>query len=181
MKDELEKLMTSNDFGADVIKHAIMQQDELTKKIQILKVVAFADKIENVVSTDLFSKDGIEVMRVNSDYDDQQNRHIVEFHLFDQDGEIVANYYDHIGHEQGEVLYSIFETLYGFDIELATTKLQLNIINLELKPGIKEEILKFFLNENLKQIYDYTKKEIEYSKMNSELPVNDTNFKRLKI
>jgi hypothetical protein len=181
IKDDLEKLMTSNDFGDDVIKQVIIEQDEATKKLQILKVVAFADRMENVVSTDLFTKDGIEVMRVNSDYDDNQNRHIAEFHLVNQDEEVVASSYDYYDHEQAKVLYSIFKTLHGFDFDLATEKLQLTTVSLDLKPGIKKEILNFFLNKDLKYIYDCSMKEIEYNKMNSELTINDPSSKRLKM
>jgi hypothetical protein len=95
--------------------------------------------------------------------------------------EIVAGYYDHNDHEQAAALYCIFGILDDFDFDLADQKLRFDIINLGLKPGIKEEILNLFLDKELKHIYNCSLKEIEYTKMNSELPVNESNPKRLKM
>lgn len=175
IKKELQELKFSDDFGNDVIKQVRKQKEELEKAIHILKVVSLADKIEKLVATDLFNKDNIDSISICCEFEDHNNRHIAEFSLIDENGEIVANYYDRNDNEQAAILCSIFDDLDEFDFDLASSTLRLDSSELKLQPGIKEDILKLFLNIELKKVYDY-------NNMDVELPINEeNNSKKLKM
>lgn len=171
---ELEQISNSKDYGNDTIHKAIQESIELEKKIQMLRVISLVDKIEDIVATDLFTKDGIEFLQLTSEYDHDLQNHRAEFHLIDKDGGIAAGYYDFEDSEQARALYNIFEDLGLFDFDLANPKLKLETSDFELKPGIKEELLGLLLNTELKNIYDY-------SKMQLEIPYNDGTNKKMKM
>jgi hypothetical protein len=181
MQKELKELIYGDDFGAEVINQVTEQQNELEKKMHILKAASLAYQIEALVATDFFSKDDMQYLQLNCDYDQDNGRHMVEFHLADENNAIMVGYYDHQFNEQAEVLYQIFGNLDNFNFDLANSQLKYGSANLELKPGIKEEILTLFLDSELKKIYNTTKVQVEYNQMNAELPINNTNTKKIKM
>jgi hypothetical protein len=176
MKKELAALNISDNFGADIIKQVILQEQELAKKFHILKVTSFANQIEAIVNTDLFIKDDIKFLEIIYEADDHNGAtDILIFELIDKDGETVAGYYDAEDNRQAKIVHDIFEELHGTNLNLINPKLKKSDIRLELKPGIKENIMDALLNKNLKTIYDYN---------NIENIIEDSNkntSKKLKI
>jgi len=173
LKEDLENLEKSDDFGDSLIQQAITEQEEIVKKIYMLKVVSLAKKIDDLTKSDFFSKDGIEFIQITYEYDDENFR--LEFYLVDQDEEIMGGYSDADGHKQIEALTEKFEAIYPLDLELVSSNLKGNSINFELKPGIKESIVNLLLNSELIKLYNY-------NKMQSELPQgNEASPRKIKM
>ncbi len=171
IKNEIEELELSNDFGEQIIKNAIHEQEQIVKKIYLLKVLSLAKQVDDLTKTDLFSENGFEFIQITYEYDDQNFK--LEFYLVDKDEEIVASSYD--ADDQVEVLSDIFGSIYPLELDLVSHQLKGNTINIPLKPGIKNTIIQLLLNPELKNLYDY-------NKMQSDLPENsEKNSKRMKM
>lgn len=182
IKEALNRMNSSDNFGDEVISElsekirelskkirAIeRQKEELDKTMHILRVVFFADKIEELVNTDLFSKDNITKLKVNNVYNSNPGVDETRYDLVNENGEIVSSY-DYVEGEQGKILELIFSELAGLNVAFLNPNLRVKkMVSLSLKPGIKENLLKLFLNEDIK-------KEYEYGLMDLELPNSNNN------
>jgi hypothetical protein len=179
---ELEQITESDNFGNDIILKTMHERDELEKKIQMLKTISLAERVESIVNTDLFTKEGMEFLQLSCEYDQDYGGYRAEFHLLDANKEIIASYYEAFENKQVEILHNIFENLYPFDFDWANPKFKQGSADIELKPGVKEHIIEVLLNNELKQIYNQAKIQISYNKMQLELPGNNEgNIKKLKM
>lgn len=172
---ELEQL-NSESFGADIIKQAQTEQEELAKKLHLLKTVSVANHIEKLVSTDLFSKFGLEFLQLSMNYDDREVGTTIEFFLLNEHQEREVSYYDASVSEQAEVLWNIFSDFGALREDLVSTQFRKKqYLDVRLEAGVKAGILDILLNDDLKKIY-------EYSKMQAELPSYiENNQKKMKV
>lgn len=179
IKEELQKLDSIDNFDIEsinVIKQIKFDQEELTKKLHIVKAVIFANKLEQAVSTDFFSKMGIRYLQLNRAYTDNEGD-VLRFYLLDKNNQGLFAHYDAHENEQTRAVYAMIEELHPFEPENLNLKLfSSTLVSAELSPGVKEKILDLLLSTELKGEY-------EYNKMQGELPSNNTNInnKRLKV
>lgn len=170
------KQLNSENFGIDTIKQAQIEQEELAKKLHLLKTVSVANQIEKLVSTDLFSKYGLQFLQLSMNYDDREVGTTIEFFLLNEDHGREISYYDASVSEQALVLWNIFSEFGALREELVSDQFRKKqYLDVSLKVGVKEGILDILVNDELKKIY-------EYSKMQTELPSNnEAANKKLKM
>jgi hypothetical protein len=174
IKDELKKLDYDEQLGEEIIKKHQLKQEELMKKIHIFKSVLLTNKIEKLVSTDIFSKVNINTLKISKKQEKNIGDKIV-FYLIDESNKAFS-YFDSHAIKQTQILYEVFENFGVFNVSLTNNKLIEHMhISLELKPGIKDKILEIILSKELKKIY-------EYNKFDLDLPDNSgNNNKKLKL
>jgi hypothetical protein len=174
IKNELQSLNSNDKLGLEIVKKLELEQLELLKKMHIFKSVLLANQLERLVSTDFFSKVGMNILKLNQKYH-KDFGHNINFYLVDERRNKNYTYYDTFTVEQAVVLHKVFENFGMFNIELTDKKLMENMhISFDLKPGIKEKFLEIILSKELKSIY-------EYNNMGLELENNNSSSKKPKL
>jgi hypothetical protein len=182
---ELKEFEFSADFGDGLIQELKVKEEEARKKRYLIRVMSITKKFENLMSTDFFKNAGIEFIRFELDLIPRRvgdKVYTFNSEFFDKDRNIISSYIDKeqgiITNEAGCVnkLFQTFILHEGLPPDLVSSEIYDGSKHtLDLKADVNEEMLKLFLSQELKQIYDY-------SKMNMELPHNDIKGgKKLKV
>jgi hypothetical protein len=175
IKKELKQILSKGKVDDEVFvelsrqhEELRLQQIELLKKEHLFKVIALANKIENSVEGDFFSKDGIQWLHIECP--ENQYGYGIHFWLLDKSEETMINV-----DEQEKFIENLFSEIHNFNSDFANVEVISGYYYIELVPGIKEHILSLFLSDELKKIY-------EYNKMQIELPgKNKNNSKKIKM
>jgi len=173
--EELEKIDNNPNAGDNIIEKALIEQNELLKKIHLLKVISAATKVEDLITTDLFKKEKIKsiqfILASSGDYN-----YKIDFDLLNENNDIVASHYTQYN-KLAKNLNEIFTIIGEFDTKLINEQHfsddQQPITELNL--GVREKIIDLFLCNELKKVYDY-------HRMKSELFTNnEVNSKKMKM
>lgn len=173
IKKELKQmdleLKSAEDIVEDIYaehRELIRQQKELTKKEHLFKVISLANKMEESVQTDFFTKKGIKWLYVEC----QENQYGYEV------VSLLLDKSENVMHEEKQETFitNLFSKIESFDIKHANEEIENGYYHIELVTGIKDNILNLFLSNELKKLLDYNKMQIE-------LPNNETSLKRMKI
>jgi hypothetical protein len=177
IRKELKKLNYNTKSIKDIVddinfqhRELVKQQQELNKKKYLIQLIDIANKMEEAIEDLKFlviqDLEWLEISCIESEYG-----HKVVFWLIDKDGEYISKKVP----EQENFVKMLFEKIEDFNADFINEKNLCGECKLELKCGIGEKLLNFFLSDELRKVLDY-------NKINLELPNNnEPNKKKSKI
>jgi hypothetical protein len=173
INDKLKGVISNTCNVDNIINNIVDERKQLEISLHLFKIIKVADQIEKAVKEGYFNDP--EVISITLVFDDQDYVHF-------QTGFYLTNEYGTKYTEDDNVVYYEKPISFFSDLFNELGKFKIDFINedceyktLKLDTNIKEEILKLFLNEELKKIYDY-------NKMQLDLPINnESNTKKLKM
>lgn len=177
---ELKEFKSDKNCLDKLIDDIAMQQNELAKKSHLLKAIGVSSLIEDAVSEDFFKNAEVKNIQIclGHQYDDSTGdyEYRLIFALVDSNNVVIPRGKLPANSEQLQrFFHAIFYAIKDLSIDSYSEKLKDNSKHtLELKPGIKEEVLDLFLCEELKKTY-------EYSHMQLNLHDNELQNRRFKI
>jgi hypothetical protein len=173
VNDKLKEAIKEPENIDDIIKNIVDERNQLEINLHLFKIIKMAIQIEKAVKDGYFNDP--EVVSITLVFDDMDYVHFqTGFYLTNEYGEKYTEEDNAVYYEKPIEFFSeVFNELGKFKIDFINENCQYKTI--QLNENIKEEILKIFLNEELKKIYDY-------NNMQLELPANnENNPKKLKM
>lgn len=165
--NELKKLSLEDSNTKQILKN---MNDEMEKKLHILRVFEFAHAIDSLAKDKKYQK-YLKIIKVfNNTY---QSRPLMMIFLDHHDNDVLR-YSINVMQELVE-LKPLIENIVKSKIEYTNCDIPVGkFISIDFKKGMKDEILKYFLSDELKTILDY-------SQMQIDLDEKSNTQKKLKI
>jgi hypothetical protein len=176
------KELRDNKENIDKLMVAIaIEQEELAKKVHLLKVINLSIRIEDILSKDFCKNSELKNIQIKlsheydnntRDYEEQVTCRLVDAH------NCPVNISDAPGSSQElrQVLNNMFYSIRNLKVDLYNEDFSSNIpVFLKLEAGIGEKILDLLLSKELQRVYSYSQMELSLS--NNE----ENNRKKIKI
>jgi hypothetical protein len=173
IKKELKEIENNPDCLEHSIKRVLLEQEELKKKLHLIKVIGLSNKIEKAVKDGHFKKPEIVAIQLVFEYYNDEN-YKIDFYLKTKENEYISEFSgEEAYNKQIRFLKKLLKDTGPFEINFMNRSKSRR--DIELKVGVKDNFLKIFLSKELRKIYDY-------NKMDLDLTVNDViPTKKLKI
>lgn len=176
---EITEIMLDKKNPSNVVSDLVNEQEQLRKKIHIVKVLGVATELENHIKEGFFQKYGICFIHLiyARNYDGDGYALCVD--ICDSRHKIIEKNRAKDAKRYAEVfklIYNIFEPVSKLYKELVNSEFnEMEMSSIQLRHGISEDILTLMLAEDLK-------KALDYNKMNVLMPQKDNStVKRPKI
>lgn len=176
---ELEKLEVGNVSHDALVEQLEEEKANLDKKAYIVALLHTAKRVEEYVGSRNFAALNIKGFKLEC-YIDEDDYHSMKLHFYRPDGGIILpltmrQEYPGLTARLDEIFnngnpkYWMIKTEY-----LNEDFIESQSHNIDLVKGAGEKVLSVLLNKELKNVLDY-------SRMQVDLPTNDSNSKKLKI
>jgi hypothetical protein len=168
------KALNSNELSISQILNVLNNEaEEIDMKKYLVKILNLVNKIEEMIAEGDFKRHNIHSICIRQEYSKTNIGYLLQYRLRNNEGSELKTT---LSSKQGEIVKKLkpeFDRLWK--IKLGNVgSIYDEELELVLKPGIKDNLLKGLLSEELQA-------SLAYSELQSDMPVNDTPNKRMKL
>jgi hypothetical protein len=171
IENELKEIIYNHKTNDDVVIELENEIANLMKKSYLFKVIAAAEKIENIISDDFIKNNEIKSLIVQCPYSAYYSIHLSlpnkrNTRMAQAKKDNIVKLIKMLGEHINDLTY--------IDPSWTNLNQYTHENTIDLKPGIGKQIFNLLLSKELISLYEYTKMQIE-------LPNNGNKKKEIKI
>jgi predicted house-cleaning noncanonical NTP pyrophosphatase (MazG superfamily) len=168
------KALNSNEMTVEQILNKLQNEaEEIAQKKYLVKVLKLLNTIEKMIVDGDFEKHNVYSLCINQEYSKTNIGYLLKYRLKNSDGKELKNT---LSSKQGEIVGKLkpdFDRIWKIQLSNVGSIYD-EELEIVLKPGVKNELLKGLLSEELQ-------KSLTYSELQADIPLNDTQNKRMKL
>lgn len=163
-----------NEIGINKIISLLEQEEkEIQQKKYLVKILSLINTIEQMVQEGDFIKYNIQSIVVGQEFSSKLTKYLMYYKLKDGDGKELKTT---LSSKHGEVVQKLkpeVDRIWRLNLTDVGSIYE-DAIEIELKPGIKDNLIKALLSDELQA-------SLSYSELQSDVSINETTQKRMKI
>jgi hypothetical protein len=167
------KALNSKEMTTDrIIGILNAEEEEISKKKYLIKVLSLINKIEEMIADGDCANNNIHSICLSYEYKSNIG-HLLKYQIKDKEGTELNSILSSKNYEVFKKIQLEFNRI----VKLKLSDVGLiydEAIELILKPGIKHELIKALLSEEIQN-------SLAYSELQSEITINESSQKRMKL
>jgi mRNA-degrading endonuclease RelE of RelBE toxin-antitoxin system len=168
------KALNSKEMDIDRIIGLLTEEENtISRKKYLIKVLSLVNKIEEMINEGDFKHHNIHSICVSQEFSKKNVGYLLKYEIKDKEGKELQRTLSSKNCEVIKKLQPEFDRIWK--LKLSDVGLIYDEpVELILKPGIKNELLKALLSEEIQNSF-------AYSELQSEIPLNEPSQKKIKL